>query len=86
MIYLEWYFNKLGTAINAKPLLVSPNSLSPIANMERCCNVTDVIRGKTPTNIFLPSSSEVNVSPPQKWSTGTCHITTLEPIMPKLGF
>jgi hypothetical protein len=46
-IYLEWYFNKLGTVINAKSLLVSPNSLSPIANMERCSDVANVIRGKT---------------------------------------
>ncbi|KAH9997982.1 hypothetical protein BJV77DRAFT_786206 [Russula vinacea] len=41
---MEWYFNKLGTAINAKPLLESPNSHSPIANMERCFIVTSVIR------------------------------------------
>jgi hypothetical protein len=79
----EWYSNKLGTAINAKPLLEPLNSPSPIANMERCFIVTSVIRGK---NISLvPPLDEVDVTP-QKWSTGTCHITTLEPITPKLGF
>ena len=36
----------LGTAINAKPLVVSPN-FSAIPNMERCFNVTSIIRGKT---------------------------------------
>lgn len=55
----EWYFNKLGTAINAKPLLESPNSHSPIANMERCFIVTSVIRGKIIS--LVPPLNEVDV-------------------------
>ncbi|KAI9465591.1 ras guanine nucleotide exchange factor domain-containing protein [Lactarius psammicola] len=40
---LDWYFNEFGNAINAKPLVVSPNSHGPIANMDRCYNVVRVI-------------------------------------------
>jgi len=83
LLALEWYFNKLGTAINAKPFIVSPNFI-PIPNVERCFDVTYIIRGKT-TSLVNPLG-EADIRFPQIWSIGTCHITTLEPIMPKRGF
>lgn len=43
--YLDWYFNEIGNAINAKPLVVSPNSHGQIANMDRCYNVVRIIHG-----------------------------------------
>jgi hypothetical protein len=42
---LDWYFNELSNAIKAKPLVVSPNSHRPIANMDRCYNVARIIHG-----------------------------------------
>ena len=43
---LEWYFDALGTVVNAKPLLESPNTLVPIVNMDRCFSVTGILNGK----------------------------------------
>ena len=52
-LYLDWYFNEIGNVINAKPLVVSPDSHRPVANMDRCYNVVRIIRG----NIIFSSAS-----------------------------
>ncbi|KAF8272213.1 ras guanine nucleotide exchange factor domain-containing protein [Lactarius quietus] len=40
---MDWYFNEFGNAINAKPLVTSPNSHQSIANMDRCYNIVRII-------------------------------------------
>ncbi len=66
---LDWYFNEFGNAINAKSLVVSPNSHGPIANMDRCYNVVRIIHG----NIHL-----VRVFPrPIRADGATCRNGTL---------
>ncbi|KAI9458812.1 hypothetical protein F5148DRAFT_314814 [Russula earlei] len=41
---MAWYFNALGVAINAKPMVKSPHSRAQMANMERCIKITRIIR------------------------------------------
>lgn len=40
---MDWYLNEFGNAINGKPLVVSPNSHRPIANLDRCYDVVRII-------------------------------------------
>ena len=51
-LYLDWYINELANAVNAKPLVMSPDSHRPIANMERCYNAVRIIHGNIHLVVF----------------------------------
>lgn len=60
---LEWYVDALGAAVNAKPLLESPNTFVPIPNMDRCFTVTRILSGKTATRPpILRKKKKIDIS------------------------